>query len=70
MSAVARAAGYRQTIRAGDTEEIAAALGSLRLLEGPAFLEVRIRKGARKDLGRPTSSTFENKAGFMKFLRN
>jgi phosphonopyruvate decarboxylase len=70
LSAVARAVGYRQTIRAGDTEEIAAALGSLRLLEGPAFLEVRIRKGARKDLGRPTSSTFENKAGFMKFLRN
>lgn len=70
LPAVAKAVGYRQAIRAGGAEEIAAAISALRQLEGPAFLEIQIRKGARKDLGRPTSSTFENKAGFMRFLQS
>lgn len=30
-----------------------------------SFLEIRIKKGARKDLGRPTTSTIENKLAFM-----
>lgn len=36
--------------------------------EGPSLLEIMIKPGARKDLGRPTSSTFDNKEKFMTFL--
>jgi phosphonopyruvate decarboxylase len=36
--------------------------------EGPVFIEVKVRKGARKDLGRPKSSPGENKAAFMGYL--
>jgi len=35
------------------------------LLAGPVLLEVKIRKGAREDLGRPTSSPIDNKLAFM-----
>ncbi len=35
---------------------------------GPLLLEITINKGARPDLGRPTSSPIENKNCFMKFL--
>ena len=38
--------------------------------KGPALLEIRCNKGARKNLGRPTQSTFENKKQFMGFLQN
>lgn len=31
-------------------------------------MEVMIRPGVRKDLGRPSSSTFDNKEKFMHFL--
>lgn len=37
-------------------------------MQGPVLLEVKIRNGARKDLGRPTTSTMDNKNQFMKFL--
>ena len=34
----------------------------------PRFMEVRVRKGARKDLGRPKEPPQENKALFMETL--
>ena len=37
-------------------------------LEGPQMLIVKIKKGARKELGRPTITPIENKEVFMKFL--
>ncbi len=41
----------------------------MKSVKGPAFLEVKIRPGARKDLGRPKTSTLHNKEIFMKFLQ-
>ena len=35
---------------------------------GPCMLEVRVRPGVRKDLGRPSSSPLQNKDDFQKFL--
>jgi len=34
---------------------------------GPRLVEVRVLKGARKDLGRPKESPQENKHAFMQF---
>jgi phosphonopyruvate decarboxylase len=35
---------------------------------GPRFVEVRVAPGARKDLGRPTTSPADNKRVFMEML--
>lgn len=35
---------------------------------GPNLLVIKVNQGARKDLGRPTTTPIENKDTFMKFL--
>lgn len=36
--------------------------------QGPCLLEIKVNKGARKELGRPTISPIDNKVNFMSFL--
>ena len=62
---IAKALGYKTALRADTREELEKALAALEGAEGPAFLEIRLRGGARKDLGRPKTSPVENKAAFM-----
>jgi len=50
-------------------EELEQIFNSLNLEHGPQLLEIKIKKGARKDLGRPTTSPNENKSILMKYLR-
>ena len=38
-------------------------------IDGPVLLEIKVNKGARKDLGRPTTTPIQNKEDFMRFLR-
>ena len=38
------------------------------MFDGPVFLEVKVKKGNRKDLGRPTTTPIQNKEALMKFL--
>ncbi len=68
LADVARACGYRVLEFVTEPERIGEAVRALRAADGPAMLEIRVRKGARKDLGRPTSSPIENKQAFMRFL--
>ena len=65
---LALACGYKTTLRAESPEEIKSAAERLRQSPGPALLEIRINKGARKDLGRPKSTPVENKKLLMQFL--
>ena len=69
LAAVARACGYRTASVVATEAELAAFLPAALSEPGPALLEVRVRRGARADLGRPTRSPAENKAGFMELLR-
>ena len=46
------------------------ALSDIRLEDGPVLLEVKVRKGNRKDLGRPTTTPIQNKEAFMGFLQD
>ena len=57
--------GYRQTDSCYVEEDLRSKLKSLLALQGPNFLEVKVQKGARKDLGRPTKSPKENLKEFM-----
>ena len=65
---LALACGYKTALRAESPEEIKSAAERLRQSPGPALLEIRINKGARKDLGRPKSTPVENKKLLMQFL--
>ncbi len=66
---VARACGYQQALRADTAGQLEAALDKIKSEEGPALLEIRVRKGARKDLGRPKTTPEDNKTAFMKYLQ-
>ena len=65
---MARAAGYTDVFLANTRQELLSALLELKRSVGPRLLEVRVRRGARKDLGRPTTTPVENKKAFMDFL--
>lgn len=65
---IAKACGYRSVCRAEGVESIRSSLEQISFAEGPYFLEVRVAKGARKDLGRPTTKPTDNKKSFMGFL--
>jgi phosphonopyruvate decarboxylase len=68
LPAIARACGYRRVHRADSRKYLR------RLLAAPqdecTFIEVRVAKGARPDLGRPASSPIENKKLFMSAFPN
>lgn len=68
ITAIAGACGYKKVLLAKTEKEIIDKIRELRLIDGPALLEIRVKKGARKDLGRPTTTPIENKEAFMKFL--
>ncbi|HPH02261.1 MAG TPA: phosphonopyruvate decarboxylase [Spirochaetota bacterium] len=68
LCGIAKASGYRHVESVETTATIREAMGRLRAAEGPAFLEIRVNKGGREDLGRPTTTTIENRDAFMKFL--
>jgi phosphonopyruvate decarboxylase len=70
LPAIARACGYRVAQRARGADEIVAGLEALRGARGPRFLEIQVNKGARADLGRPTTTPKENRDALMGFVRN
>lgn len=69
ICAIARACGYPRAICATTEAELDAGLAELDATEGPVMLEVRVKKGARKDLGRPTMSPQELKRAFSSAAR-
>lgn len=72
IPAVAKAVGYKAAISVASKEELEKELSTLNsqlsTLGGPILLEVRVRKGNRKDLGRPTTTPIQNKEALMDFL--
>ena len=50
-------------------EEIINCLKKLKLFNGKVFLEIKIKKGFRDDLGRPKTTPQENKKHLMKFIK-
>ena|SRR5688572_21268554 len=69
LRAIALACGYRAALTAQTTAEVREALDALMEAEGPTLLEIKVNKGARANLGRPTSSPAANKAELMEYLR-
>ena len=55
-------------LTAGYMEELEEKLVELKNAEGPILLQVCVKKGNRKDLGRPTTTPIQNKEALMAFL--
>jgi phosphonopyruvate decarboxylase len=66
MPSIARACGYENVFQAKTKEELKKILAEKH--DGLTFIEVKVKKGARKDLGRPKSTPIENKTAFMKYI--
>ncbi|MFA8433516.1 MAG: phosphonopyruvate decarboxylase [Marinifilaceae bacterium] len=66
---IAKGFGYKRSFIAESMEGLNAVLPEFIESEGPSLLEVRVKKGARKDLGRPTTTPIENKENLMEFLK-
>lgn len=69
LCAVAKAVGYKATFSVETMEQLESILPEVRNVEGPVFLQVCVKKGNRKDLGRPTTTPIQNKNAFMEFLK-
>ena len=73
LPAIAKAVGYKHTFSVDTKPELQEILSSLRSQlsteGGPTLIEVKVKKGNRKDLGRPTTTPIQNKEALMEFLK-
>lgn len=69
LTAIAQAVGYTGTFSVDNREQLESVLGKLDGKKGPILIEVKVKKGNRKDLGRPTTTPIENKEALMTFLK-
>jgi len=69
MLKIAEACGYEFTRRAETNQEIELGIIAVKEAQGPSLLEIRVNKGARDNLGRPTTTPKENKEAFMENLK-
>jgi phosphonopyruvate decarboxylase len=67
---VAKAAGLKSFGTVQTITDINNVLPQIVKDKHTAFLEIKIKKGARKDLGRPTTSTKQNKDALKQFLNS
>lgn len=66
---VAIACGYNHVGTVEIKNDLINSVNKIKTLEGPNMIIVRVNKGARENLGRPTSTPIENKENFMKSLK-
>lgn len=67
---VAKAVGYAHAISVQDMDSLHTAIKELTTIGvGPILLEIKVKKGNRKDLGRPTTTPIENKKALMEYLK-
>ncbi len=69
LPATAKSLGYPNVFSVDNGKDLAAIITETKNLEGPTLIEVKVKKGNRKDLGRPTTTPIQNKDAFMDFLK-
>ena len=70
MPAIAYAMKYKYVVSVDTANDLDDILKNIRNIEGPIFIEVKIKKGNRKDLGRPTTTPIQNKISLMQYLKD
>ena len=69
IPAVAKAVGYNAIFSVDSKETLYNIMNKVKSTTGPVFLEVKVKKGNRKDLGRPTITPIQIKEALMNFLK-
>lgn len=65
---IAKACGYKEAFCVDKLEDIEKLFETCLKINGPLLIEIKVRKGARKDLGRPKSTPIQNKEALMNFI--
>ncbi|WP_288578469.1 phosphonopyruvate decarboxylase [uncultured Methanobrevibacter sp.] len=65
---IAKALNYKKVFSIKDRMSLKEVLNKINDEKGPIMLEIQVKKGNRKDLGRPTTTPIQNKESLMKFL--
>lgn len=68
LADIARQAGYAFAVKVENENALRAAIADCPRHDGPAMIEIMVRKGARKDLGRPGDDLRLFKDEFTRFL--
>lgn len=68
--AIANAVGYKSAYMVNSRDSLIDILSTIKSNSGPILIEVQVKKGNRKDLGRPTTTPIQNKEALMHFLND
>ena len=68
LPAIAKAVGYKDTYSVDNKDDLVDVLGKAKHESGSVLVEVKVKKGNRKDLGRPTTTPIQNKEALMNYL--
>jgi len=68
IRSIALNTGYQWGKVVSKASEIKLALNEMANIDGPALLEIQVKKGFRENLGRPTTTPIQNKEAFMSFV--
>lgn len=68
LPGIARSCGYPHVFSVNNIRELEETLEEAKSCGGLCMIEVKCAIGARKDLGRPTTTPAENKKAFMEYL--
>ena len=68
LPAIARATGYLAALTSDNKKDAKELTRKILNSEGPAFLELKVDKGNRPNLGRPKSTPVENKKSLMELV--
>lgn len=65
---IGKACGYKESYSCNSRKELEIYAEKIANIAGPILLEIKVKKGAREDLGRPTITPISNKEIFMEYL--
>lgn len=68
FKAIVKACGYKNGWSAENESELISNFDKFQKSEGPSILEIKLKVGSRKNLGRPTNTPIQNKQAFMNWL--
>ena len=69
FQSIAKSCGYKNVLYADNRNDLKKSLEKIKGLDSCCFLEIKVNKGFRANLGRPTTSPIDNKKSFMSFLK-
>ena len=70
ISEIASSCGYSSSSSISSINELQEIITILKSTPGPHFLEIKVSKGSRDNLGRPTSTPIENKEALMENFKH